>query len=137
MHNKPRMPIARATVAFGVRRWLSHDLDRTARGPDEDHDRMSAELQRVAAELAALRAEAARDRFWTHAGVEATLIALGLAWLVFPRQSVLGQYEGLVVFAVAVVGLALTVARRFTPRLRFRCVAVRPRPSLPGSRRSA
>jgi len=137
VHNKPRTPIARAIVAFGVRRWTSDVLDRTAPGPDDDHDRIGAELQRVAAELAALRAEAARDRFWTHAGVEATLIALGLAWLVFPRQSVLGQYEGLVVFAVAVVGLALTVARRFTPRLRLRWVGGRARPSPPGSRRSS
>lgn len=65
-------------------------------------------------EIKLLRADAARDRFWSHLGVEATLLALSLSWWTFPKQSNLGAIEAALVFAGSAVALTATVVRNLT-----------------------
>lgn len=95
-------------------RWLEVALDEVVRRQVERDTALAREVAQLKSEIERLRTENARDRFWTHMGVEATLIALGLAWWTFPKQTSLGALEGILIFTAAVIALVVTViGKRF------------------------
>jgi hypothetical protein len=91
--------------------WLSYAFAEVVRRRTPHDSEVLTEVRRLQAEVHSLRAEGEKERFWTHMGVEATIIALGLAWLTFPRQSDLGQIEGAAAFAVALMAMTATTVR--------------------------
>jgi hypothetical protein len=98
------MGLVSAALEEVIRRRVDHD------------DRLVHEIVDLKHEVERLRVESAKDRFWTHIGVEATLIALGIAWWTFPRQTSLGGIEGLGLLMGASVFALVTVGRRLLSR---------------------
>lgn len=92
-------------------RWLDLALDEVVRRQAERDSALANEVAELKQEIERLRMDNRRDRFWTHVGVEATLIALGLAWWTLPKQTLLGGLEGIFIFAIAVAALIVTVVR--------------------------
>jgi hypothetical protein len=89
-----------------------------ARIKAEHNDKVVEELQRLRSEIERLRSESAKDRFWTHLGVEGTLIALSVALLTYPHplnSSLFGSLstlEGGVLLLASSVSLLVTISRR-------------------------
>lgn len=85
-------------------------------------DQVLDELQQLRAEIDRMRAESVRDRFWTHLGVESTMIALGLGLVTYPRPtnttlfSNLSVIEGGVLLAGSALALLVTIGRRSVGR---------------------
>lgn len=93
-------------------RWLDVALEEVVRRQVERDTALAHEVAELKSQIERLRAEHGRDRFWTHIGVEATLIALGLAWWTFPKQTSLGILEGILIFTVAVIAALVTAIRK-------------------------
>lgn len=92
-------------------RWFDAALSDVVRRQVERDSAVAREVTDLKAEIERLRAEAGKDRFWTHIGVEATLIALGISWWT-PKQTSLGVLEGAIVFIISGIALSVTMIRK-------------------------
>lgn len=91
--------------------WLRFAVEEVIRRRAETDQLALSELERLRVDLAEMRSEQRYDRFWTHIGVEGTLIALGIAFSSLPKTTTLGALEGLAMVVVGTVAFLVTTLR--------------------------